>query len=111
MAEPKNTPTLVKAPHGARSMEIEWADGHRALLPHDILRGYCPCATCQGHGGDVKYVAGGDLDLVELKQVGRYALQFTWADRHDAGIYTYGYLRSLCQCDECKPTFDPRRGA
>jgi DUF971 family protein len=107
--DPKFTPTHVKAPHGARLMEIEWGDGHKAILPHEILRGYCPCAHCQGHGGTIQFVPGGDQDLRDIQQVGNYALQFTWGDRHDSGIYTYPYLRSLCQCDECRPAFDPQR--
>jgi DUF971 family protein len=110
MAEdPRYVPVSVKAPHGAKVMEIQWGDAHHAFLPHEILRGYCPCAHCQGHGGTLKFVPGGDLQIREIQQVGNYALQFTWGDRHDSGIYTYRYLRSLCQCDECKPTFDPER--
>lgn len=105
----RTTPTGVKAPHGARTMEITWADGHTAILPHEILRGYCPCAHCQGHGGEIHFVPGGDLDIREIQQVGNYALQFVWGDRHDSGIYTFRYLRSLCQCPECKSSFDPRR--
>ena len=61
--DPKIVPLEVKAPHGARVMEIRWADGHRSVLPHDTLRGYCPCAHCQGHSGTIKYVPGGDQDL------------------------------------------------
>lgn len=102
---PKITPTYLKAPHGAKVMEIHWADGHRSTIPHDILRGYCPCAHCQGHGGTIHFVPGGDVELREIQQVGNYALQFTWGDRHDSGIYSFRYLRSLCQCDECKPNF------
>ena len=105
MPEPKHTPTDVKAPHGARVMEIYWGDGHKSSIPHEILRGYCPCAHCQGHGGTIKFVPGGDLSLRDIAQVGNYALQFTWGDRHDSGIYTFTYLRSLCQCPECKPNF------
>lgn len=105
MPDPKLTPTHVKAPRGAKVMEIQWADGHKGVLPHEILRGYCPCAQCQGHGGTIKLVPGGDLELREVEQVGNYALQFTWGDLHSTGIYTYRYLRSLCQCDECRPAF------
>lgn len=104
---PATTPTYVKAPHGATVMEIHWADGHKSPIPHEILRGYCPCAHCQGHGGTIKFVPGGNTDIREIQQVGNYALQFTWGDRHDSGIYTYRYLRSLCQCPECKPLFSP----
>ena len=102
--DPKTTPTLLKAPHGARVMEITWADGHKSVLPHEVLRGYCPCATCQGHGGTIHFVPGGNLELREIDEVGLYALQLTWGDRHSSGIYAFRYLRALCQCDECRPT-------
>ncbi len=91
----------MKAPHGARVMEITWADGHVSKLPHEVLRGFCPCATCQGHAAGVRYVPGGDLDLREIEQVGNYALSFTWGDGHATGIYTFTYLRRLCHCDDC----------
>src|SRR5262245_33050980 len=107
--DPRTIPTGVKAPHGAKVMEIQWADGHKAVLPHEILRGYCPCAHCQGHGGTIKFVPGGNLEIRDIQQVGNYALQFVWGDSHDSGIYTFRYLRSLCQCDECKPTFHVER--
>jgi len=107
--DPRTIPVGVKAPHGAKVMEIRWADGHTAILPHEILRGYCPCAHCQGHGGTIKFVPGGNLEIRDIQQVGNYALQFTWGDQHDTGIYTFRHLRSLCQCAECKPNFQPER--
>jgi DUF971 family protein len=38
----------------------------------------------------------------EVKPVGKYALSFTWNDGHASGIYSWDYLRELCQCEECK---------
>ena len=73
MTDPKFVPTGVKAPHGARVMEITWADGEKTTLPHEILRGYCPCAHCQGHGGTLQFVPGGNLEVREIEQVGEYA--------------------------------------
>ncbi len=112
--EPTITPTGVKAPHGARVMEITWADGHRATLPHEILRGYCPCAHCQGHGGTIRRVdipSDTALELREIERVGNYALSFTWGDGHATGIYSFRYLRALCQCDECRPHFQKTAAA
>jgi DUF971 family protein len=34
--------------------------------------------------------------------VGRYALSFHWNDGHQSGIYSWEYLRRVCQCEECK---------
>lgn len=103
MNDPRYIPTAVKAPHGARVMEITWADGYKSVLKHEILRGYCPCAHCQGHGGRLQFVPGGDLDIRDIEQVGNYALKFTWGDRHDSGIYTFRYLRSLESATEATP--------
>ncbi len=93
--EPRFKPTGIKAPHGARVLEIGWLDGHRSLLPHEILRGYCPCAGCQGHSGTLKFQAGGNEEIRSLEQVGNYAVSFGWGDGHNSGIYTFRYLRSL----------------
>lgn len=111
--DPRTTPTHVKAPRNARVLEITWADGHRGIYPHEILRGYCPCATCQGHSGTIKFVPGGeyetrfvpggDLELRDIEQVGNYALRFVWGDLHETGLYTFRYLRALCRCDACVP--------
>jgi DUF971 family protein len=92
---PRTRPTGVKAPHGARELEIAWADGHRSRFPHEILRGYCPCAGCQGHSGSIQFQEGGNLELRNLEQVGNYALGLAWGDGHDAGIYSFRYLRAL----------------
>lgn len=89
------TPKLIKAPHGARVFEVTWSDGAKSVLPHEVLRGYCPCATCQGHSGTIKYVPGGNLELRTIERVGNYALSLGWGDAHDSGIYTFEYLRKL----------------
>ena len=112
-ADPRTTATHLKAPHGARIMEITWGDGHRGLYPHEVLRGYCPCAQCQGHGGNINFVAGGNEELREIEQVGNYALQFTWGDGHGSGIYSFRYLRRLGELaaaeDDARPAIP--RGA
>ena len=88
-------PTAVRAPHGSRTFEITWGDGHKSAYPHEILRGFCPCASCQGHSGTIRFKEGGDLDLREIEQVGNYAVGLTWADGHSSGIYSFRYLRAL----------------
>lgn len=92
-----NRPVRVRAPKGARVFEIHWADGLIGKIPHELLRGYCPCASCQGHGGMVQFVQGGDLELEEITPVGNYALQITWGDKHDTGLYSFRYLRTLSE--------------
>lgn len=78
-------------------MEIDWADGYRGRIPHALLRGFCPCAECQGHDGPIRYVEGGSLELASIEEVGQYAVQLVWADGHHTGIYSFRHLRRLCE--------------
>lgn len=96
----------VRSPRGARVTEIDWGDGHKSVYPHDILRGYCPCAGCQGHTGTIKFQKheeGIALEIEDIATVGNYALSLKWFDGHESGLYSYKYLRSLCQCSACAP--------
>jgi DUF971 family protein len=84
---------------------MDWADGHKGVYPHAILRGYCPCASCQGHSGNIRFVETAEFqqEIDTLDPVGNYALAIKWFDGHETGIYSYRYLRFLCHCDECRP--------
>jgi DUF971 family protein len=108
MPDPRITPTAVRSPYKATTTEIDWADGHKGIYPHEILRGYCPCAGCQGHGIEIKFIAGGDTSIKTIEPVGDYALSLEWGDGHNTGIYTFRYLRDLCRCSTCVP---PERAA
>jgi len=103
--DPRTKCKAVRSPRGTRVTEIEWGDGHRGVYPHEILRGYCPCAGCQGHSGTIKFItpSPSQLELEDIAPVGRYGLALKWFDGHDSGIYSYTYLRALCHCDECRP--------
>jgi DUF971 family protein len=102
----RTIPLELRAPRGADTLEIDFEDGHHAVYPHKILRGYCPCAICQGHQGPIQFIEpapGPALELTDLAEVGDYALRLTWADGHSTGIYTFAFLRELCACSECRP--------
>jgi DUF971 family protein len=103
--DPTTKCVAVRSPRGGRHTEIEWGDGHKGVYPHPILRGYCPCAGCQGHSGTIafKEASGIQLEIEDIEPVGNYALRFQWFDGHGSGLYSYRYLRALCQCDECRP--------
>ena len=100
MARPPH-PVEVRRDGDARVVRIAWSDGHDGVLPFAHLRGWCPCAACQGHSGAKRFIPGGNDDLQRITTVGRYALGFVWGDGHEPGIYAYPYLRSLCQCAAC----------
>lgn len=95
---PAPVPVELRAPEGARWMELDWIDGATSRIHHATLRGFCPCAHCQGHQGPIRWVEGAetaDLDLLHLEEVGNYALRLAWGDGHGTGIYTFRLLRRL----------------
>lgn len=109
MSEP--IPVTLRAPAGARLLEIDWSDGTTTSYRHAILRGFCPCAHCQGHHGPVQWVDGAeraDLELASIEEVGNYAVQLTWGDGHATGIYSYRFLRELAPLGEA-PIEDARQ--
>lgn len=94
-------PVAITADVDTRLLRIEWADGVESTYDFEQLRWACPCAHCRGEMG-----RPGELDftdrltpeqteLVDLQQVGHYAIMPVWYDGHNTGIYTYQYLREL----------------
>jgi DUF971 family protein len=103
-------------------VDIEWDDGHRTHYAFQWLRDACPCATCteerNNHnrkpGESVKQASSllpmykEPVKPKEVKPVGRYALNISWNDGHSSGIYSWDYLREMCQCEECGKSGDRR---
>lgn len=87
---------------GPDSLRIAWRDGHESLYPVRMLRLHCRCAHCveerTGRPLLREEDVPADVRPVKIQPVGRYAIQFTWSDGHDTGIYTFETLRELCPC-------------
>ena len=92
--DPRLTPVELRAPRASQHMEIVWGDGKVTHYENDVLRGFCPSALWQGHQGPIKYIAGGETELLDIEEVGSYGLKLTWPD-NNTGIYTFRFLREL----------------
>jgi DUF971 family protein len=111
MASDKSIPADIAIDLKKREVRIRWNDGHLSCLPLDTLRKNCPCAQCnelrsQKNDDPLRILkadqanASGDLMPGKpVEEVGRYGLQFFWADGHRTGIYTYQFLRELDTTD------------
>lgn len=97
-------PIEVEVEAGERALRIVWDDGRVSRYPFNYLRGYCPCAVCQGHGGGVRFVPVGSPSITRIDEVGNYAFNIVWRDvegmpLHTTGIYAFEYLRELDPAD------------
>jgi ATP-binding protein involved in chromosome partitioning len=80
-------------------LEIQWSDGSVTQHPYRELRLHCPCAVCVDEWTGEKRLdpasVPGDVRPLEVRPVGRYALQVSWSDGHSSGIYSFDRLREL----------------
>ncbi len=95
----QETPTNIKVKRMQGVLEVSWSDGGVNRYRLRNLRCACRCAGCvDEHTGvrtlDVDAVPD-DLGVNDMKQVGNYAVQFTFTDGHDTGIFTWEHLREL----------------
>jgi len=90
-------PTEIKLRQKSRLMELTFADGKHVELPYELLRVYSPSAEVRGHGPgqEVLQVGKQNIDIVSLEPVGSYAVQPTFSDGHNTGIYSWEYLYEL----------------
>ncbi len=95
----RNTPTPQDITvHGSsRVLEITFSDGRTFRIPFELMRVYSPSAEVQGHGPGQEVLQTGkrDVQIVALAPVGNYAVQPTFSDGHDSGIYSWDYLYFL----------------
>jgi DUF971 family protein len=83
-------------------LAIRWNDGRESYFGLEPLRRRCPCALCAGEKGILGEVyrsetrlSAESFRLLKCAVVGGYAIQPEWADRHNSGIYSFDYLRSI----------------
>lgn len=91
------TPEAITLHEQSRVLEVAFSDGAHFRIPFELLRVYSPSAEVQGHGPGQEVLQTGkrDVTLVDLQPVGNYAVQPSFSDGHNSGIYTWVYLYEL----------------
>ena len=86
---------------GDSEIRITWADGRVCQFHAAQLRRACPCAQCVNEWTGQRMLkpetVSEELEITDLSLVGRYAINFRWSDSHETGIYSFRYLRQLCE--------------
>ena len=90
-------PTSITVHQQSRVLAIEFSDGRGFRIPFELMRVYSPSAEVQGHGPGQEVLQTGkrDVELTALQQVGNYAVQPTFSDGHDTGVFSWDYLYHL----------------
>ncbi|MDH3286415.1 MAG: DUF971 domain-containing protein [Betaproteobacteria bacterium] len=87
-------PTEIKLHQASRILEIAYSESKTFRLPCEFLRVYSPSAEVRGHGPgqEVLQVGKKDVTITKVEPVGNYAVQLTFSDGHDTGIYSWDLL-------------------
>lgn len=100
----------------SKGIKIDWREGHHSEYSLEYLRDECPCASCTGaHGTTPQKSSYSEpqpaspfkmyapkLRMLNVEQVGAYAIRIDWSDGHNTGIYSFDHLRRICPCGECR---------
>jgi len=87
-------PTAITLHQASRVLEITFSDGKIFRLPCEFLRVYSPSAEVRGHGPGQEVLQAGkkDVEILNVEPVGNYAVQLSFSDGHDTGLYSWDLL-------------------
>lgn len=96
-SSPQHQPTALTVHQQSRQLEISFEDGATFRIPFELMRVYSPSAEVQGHGPGQEVLQTGkrEVEIVGIEPVGHYAVQPSFSDGHDSGIFTWDYLYFL----------------
>jgi DUF971 family protein len=91
------TPTEITLHQKSRVLELRFDDQSHFEIPCELLRVFSPSAEVRGHGPGQETLQTGkrNVSITALEPVGNYAVQPTFSDGHNSGIYSWDVLYYL----------------
>lgn len=93
----KPKPVEISLHQKSRVLNITFDSGEDFALSYEFLRVHSPSAEVQGHGPGqgVLQIGKEDVMITRVDPIGSYAIQPTFDDGHDTGIYSWETLYDL----------------
>ncbi len=89
-------PTDIKLKRSEAILEVCWSPEGVRLYRIHAIRCACGCAGCVDEMTGAKILDPAavpeDIGISQMKLIGHYAVQFTFTDGHDTGIYSWDRL-------------------
>ena len=91
------TPTNIVLTESKDMLIVKYDQEAEHHLPAEYLRVFSPSAEVRGHGKGQEVLQYGKRQVLiqGIQQAGNYAIQITFNDGHDSGIFTWDYLHEL----------------
>lgn len=92
-------PTPLEIDLVGKNIVITWSPADRRSYSFSFLRLNCPCATCRDEVTGERLIKEVPLDIrvLDIREVGSYALGMTFSDRHSTGIFSWDWLYQLLE--------------
>lgn len=96
-SEDRPWPTEIRLGKDRAALTVVFDGGEKFALPAEYLRVKSPSAEVQGHSPDERKTVPGkrDVKILDVLQVGSYAVRLMFDDLHSTGIYSFEYLLEL----------------
>ena len=90
-------PSRIVVSEKKDALNMQYQGDVRFNLPAEYLRVFSPSAEVRGHGRgqEVLQIGKRDVLIKSIAKSGNYAIQITFDDGHDSGIFTWDYLFEL----------------
>lgn len=87
-------PEEIRIDRDGKALGLVFDNGDEFTISSELLRVESPSAEVQGHGPDEKTTVPGksSVAILDVEQVGNYAIKIRFDDLHDTGIYSWRYL-------------------
>lgn len=93
----------VKIQKTDTSLKLTWDSGEETEITLQKLRDECPCVNCKGESVifnsyipiKAPFKPAGFYEIEKIEPIGNYAVQITWKDKHNTGIYSWDVLKNL----------------
>jgi DUF971 family protein len=84
--------------NGGRELVLAWEDGGTIRIGAETLWGQCPSALGRARRARGIFTSGDPgLRITCVKPIGNYALNLSFSDGHDRGVYPWQLLGELSQ--------------
>ena len=92
-----HTPNQIVVNSDKDTLSLGYADGTRYTLAAEYLRVLSPSAEVRGHGTGQEVLQFGKrhVKISAIAKSVNYAIQITFSDGHNSGLFTWDYLRDL----------------
>jgi DUF971 family protein len=93
-------PDEIRVVDGGRQMRLIWSDGSVDALTARQLRCHGRDAPSERRRLDgLDSAPDGEVAILEVVPIGRYAVNLRFSDGYDRGIYPWTYLRKIAAGD------------